>query len=123
MLVAYPVALDYGMRAIAEAMKAVAEPCGPATIEQYYVFNDQDSSRTGHHWFTVCLRVTRRVGGNENTSPEAERSPERSPQRSAKKRGLMERSPGRSPKQPRSPGHSRREDGYLTYNVRYTAYT
>ena len=74
MLVAYPVALDYGMRAIAEAMKAVAEPCGPATIEQYYVFNDQDSSRTGHHWFTVCLRVTRRVGENENTSPEAERA-------------------------------------------------
>ena len=78
------------MRGIAEAMKAVAEPCGPSTIQQYYVFNDQDSSRTGHHWFTVCLRVTRRVGENENTSPEKQ-FPERSP----KKRALMERSPER----------------------------
>jgi len=73
-------------------LKAVAEPCRPSTIQQYYVFNDQDSSRTGHHWFTVCLRVTRRVGENENASPEAERSPKRSPERSP------QRSPQRSPK-------------------------
>ena len=107
-------ALDYCMRGITEAMKAVAEQKGPATIERYYVFNDQDSSRTGHHWFTVCLRIKRRVGENENTSPEEQspqRSPERSPEkRSPRKRALMERSPGRSPKRPR---HPRRGYGHL----------
>ena len=94
-----PMSLDNGMLAIAERMREVAAG-GPATIEHCYVFNDQDSSKTGHHWFTVCLSVTR-VGENENVpSPEKhshktislDLSPEK---QSPKKQALMERSPER----------------------------
>jgi hypothetical protein len=95
----YPMSLDHGMLAIAERMREVAAG-GPATIEHCYVFNDLDSSKTGHHWFTVCLSVTR-VGENENVPSPEKHSPKTisldlSPEKqSPKKRALMERSPER----------------------------